>query len=127
MTVARRRLTGLIVVVLLVALALTMAGVFPFRQIIAADRQLELTRDKLATLEAENARLDEVAARLQTDAEVERLAREQFGFVREGEVGYVVEWVDVEPAPEPALPPADERRWWERAWDFMSGRDRAGG
>ncbi len=122
-----RRLSGLGVLVLLVALAATVVVVFPFRQIIAADRQVELTKEKLDALVGENARLDKAVARLQTDEEIARLARERFGLVQEGEVGYVVEWVDVEPAPEPTLPPPDDRRWWERVWDFVSGRDGAGG
>ncbi len=122
-----RRLSGLGVLVLLAALAATVVVVFPFRQIIAADRQVDLTREKLDALEVENARLDETVARLQTDEEIARLARERFGLVQEGEVGYVVEWVDVEPAPQPTLPPPDDRRWWERVWDFVSGRDGAGG
>ncbi len=122
-----RRLSGLGVLVLLAALAATVVVVFPFRQIIAADRQVDLTREKLDALEVENTRLDETVARLQTDEEIARLARERFGLVQEGEVGYVVEWVDVEPAPQPTLPPPDDRRWWERVWDFVSGRDGAGG
>ncbi len=122
-----RRLSGLGVLVLLAALVATVVVVFPFRQIVAADRQVDLTQEKLDALVVANARLDDAVARLQTDAEIERLARERFGLVRDGETGYVVEWVEVEPAPEPTLPPVDDRRWWERVWDFVSGRDGAGG
>ncbi len=123
----RRRFAWLGVLLLLVALAVTMAGIFPFRQIIAADRQVASTEEKLAALESENRVLEEAVARLDTDEEIERLARERFGLVREGEVGYVVEWVEVEPAPEPTLPPVDERSFWERAWDFLTGADAAAG
>ena len=55
----RRNASGLWLAVLLIAaLAITLAGVFPFRQIIAQDRQVENTRSQLDTLVADNEALE---------------------------------------------------------------------
>ncbi len=119
-----RRRSPLWAMLLLVALAVTMAGIFPFRQILSQERAVAFTEQKLAALEAENFRLDAEAERLQTPIEIERLARERFGLVRPGEVGFVVDWQPPpEPPPEPELPPPDDRAWYQRMWDFLSGRD----
>ena len=76
--------------------------------------------------EVEEAIRAEVAA-LESDAEVERLAREQFGLVRPGELGYVVISPADEPAPAPereaTLDRPGEQPWWRDLWDFLTGRD----
>ena len=121
-----RRKSPVWVLLLLVVLAVTMGGIFPIRQIIAQERAVELTERKLEALNAENARLEALAEELTTPAEIERMARERFGLVREGEVGVIVEWGA--PAPEPEPEPTlihDDRRWFERFWDFVTGRDGA--
>ena len=112
-------------VLLIAALAITLAGVFPFRQIIAQDRQVESTRDKLSTLVAENEALVTDVEALQTEAEIERIAREELGLVRPGEVGYTVE-----PESEPAATASpvdaiaeDDRSFIDKLWDFLTGRD----
>ena len=112
-------------VMLIVALAITLAGVFPFRQIIAQDRQVESTRDKLVTLTAENEALEADAEALLTEAEIERIAREELGLVRPGEVGYTVE-----PSGTPVVASApadtieiDDRSLIDKIWDFFTGRD----
>ena len=112
-------------VLLIAALAITLAGVFPFRQIIAQDRQVENTRSQLDTLIAENAALEEEVDALQTEAEVERIAREELGLVRPGEVGYNVE---NDGGPSEAVEPvdtidADDRSFIDKIWDFLTGRD----
>jgi cell division protein FtsB len=111
---------------LLVALGVTLAGVFPFRQILAQQRQVDLTRAQHEALLAENARLEEDLAVLETPQEVERIARERYGLVLPGEVGYMVvapEGGGVPAEVEAAPQVEEERRWWERVWDFLSGRD----
>lgn len=122
------RSAGWLAVLLIVALAITLAGIFPFRQMLAQQRQVESTQAKLDTLIAENARLEEEAQLLQTPAEVERIAREELGLVRPGEVGYKVET----PPPRTGAPeevasvqPEDDRTIVEKIWDFLTGRDLA--
>ncbi len=88
----------------------------------------------MEALEEENDVLEGRIAALQTDGEVERLAREQFGLVMPGEIGYVVvtpPWENDLPDPAdaagPAVPPEPESRpWWQAFWDFLTGRDLAG-
>ena len=120
---ARRR-SPVWAMLLLVALAVTLAGIFPFRQILSQERAVSFTEEKLRALEAENARLAADIERLETPIEIERLARERFGLVRPGEVGFVVDW-QPPPEPPPAVeePPPDDRVWYEKAWDFITGRD----
>lgn len=122
------RSAGWLAVLLIVTLAITLAGIFPFRQLFAQQRQVESTQVKLEALVAENARLEDEAALLQTPAEVERIAREELGLVRPGEVGYHVQ---PQPAPAsspeevPSVVPVDERTMVEKIWDFLTGRDLA--
>ncbi len=113
-------------------LVLGLAFVFnlvPYRQILDQQRRVDGARATLARLQAENAQLQEEADALHTDTEIERLARDKLGYVRPGEVAFVV----LEPPPElqsipeepPPPPPADERAWYQKVWDFMTGRDLA--
>ena len=119
-----RRRSPVWALLLLVALAVTLAGIFPFRQILSQERAVSFTEEKLRALEEENARLEDDIERLQTPIEIERLARERFGLVRPGEVGFVVDWQEPPaPPPEPEAPPPDTRAWYEKAWDFITGRD----
>ncbi len=115
-------------VLLVVALAITLAGIFPFRQMIAQQRQVATAEAQLAALATENARLEAERDALGTPAEIERVAREDLGLVRPGETGYLVE---TPPTPGPPTPvPATEdpdagRSFVERLLDFFTGRDLA--
>lgn len=124
---ARKQRWGwVLVVVLLGALALTVSGILPFRQIISQQRQVERSESQLTALREENDALAEDIEMLGTDAEIERLAREQFGLVRPGEVAYVVVTPDeplvIETSSDPVVR-SDERPWWQRVWDFITGGD----
>jgi cell division protein FtsB len=114
-----------LVLLLLLALAATMSGILPFRQIIAQGRAVELSESKLAALEAETERLSEAARFLETPDEVERIAREEFGYVRPGEVAYVV--VTAPGSPPPVVPEIvaelPRRHWWDPIVDFLTGQD----
>ena len=113
--------------ILLVAVALVFSNVFPFRQILAQQELVQRKEQTLEVLREENARLTAAADYLQTDHGVEKIARQDFGYVRPGEVAYVV----VSPPEEEAefVPPAPEpieeldRAWWQGIWDFLTGRD----
>jgi len=114
---------------LVVALALV-TNVVPFRQLIEQRQQVAAARARLADLEAQNELLRDQVAALSTPLEIERIARERLGLVREGEEAYVV----LEPAetvtvfPEDELAPVEEaeperRPWYLRLWDYVTGRD----
>ena len=126
---ARALGTPLVSVLLLVALAGVLTYVLPFRQIIAQRRAVELSERKLAVLREENARLEAEATALQTPTEVERIAREDYGLVRPGEVAYVVvtpRTTAGETAGAPAARAEEQRAppdWVNTIWDFLTGRD----
>ena len=119
----RRRFPVLLI--LLLAMAATLSGILPFRQILAQGRAVELSEDKLEALEAESARLDEAARLLETPDEVERIAREEFGYVREGEIAYVVVTTPSPPASTEELDEVElpRRHWWDPIVDFLTGQD----
>ncbi len=122
----RRRRFPIVGVILLVALTITMAGIFPFRQMLAQQRQVDQTQARLDLLVDENAGLERRITALDSDSEVERLAREQFGLVRPGETAYSIEPEErpaVEHSGTPTEEPIDERTLLQRAWDWLTGRD----
>ena len=115
--------------ILVVTAAVVFSNVFPFRQILAQQELVQQKEQTLAVLQEENARLAVAAEYLQTDQGVEKIARQDFGYVRPGEVAYVV----VAPPGDPGVvaPPPDpiediDRVWWQGIWDFLTGRDLLG-
>ena len=110
----------------LLALAVTVAGILPFRQVLAQRNAVDAAEERLAAIEEENRLLETRIAALQTPEEIERLAREQFGLVRPGETAYVVVTPPEELLPQPEPEPEPENKpWWEDVWDFLTGRDLA--
>lgn len=121
-----RVLLGVAILVVLVASVL-LTNVFPYRKILAQQQQVANAREQLDLLSAENDRLEAEAIALSTDGEIERLARENLGYVRPGEYAYVV----LEPAAteaaavpvEPVEVPAEPDAWYEGIWNFLTGKD----
>jgi len=75
--------------------------VFPTRTYLNQRHQLTQATDQLRLLDQQNAQLSAQVARLQTDSEIARIAREQYHLVRPGESAFAIL-----PAPTPAtLPP----------------------
>ena len=97
----RRARLAVPVLVSLAALGVLFVGVFPTRAHLAQRRDIAAAEAELARVEAENAELAARVAALGTDAEVERLAREQFGFVFRGEEAYAILPAPPEPPPVP--------------------------
>jgi cell division protein FtsB len=77
--------------------------VFPTRTYLSQRHQLALTAAELRLLDQQNAQLSAQVARLQTDAEIERLAREQYHFVRPGERAFAI--LPAPPPPTTTPPP----------------------
>jgi len=122
----RRRWGWVLAILLLGALALTVSGILPFRQLVAQQRQIDRAGSQLEALANENERLENEIVALQTDGEVERIARDQYGLVRPGEVGYVVVAPPGSSGTADAsgeAAPVESRTWWERLWDFVTGGD----
>ena len=115
----RRR--GWAVVVTLVAVGVLFVAVFPTRTWLGQRRDLEATEQRLKVLSTENAELAARVQRLNTDAEIERLAREQYNLVRPGEEAYAI--LPAPPAPRPAPPPPadaeEDRGFWASLWSTV--------
>ncbi len=87
-----------------VLVGILFVAVFPTRTYLTQRRDLAATERRLEVLSAQN---DELAARarsLDTDAEIERLAREQYNMVRPGEEAYAI--LPPPPPPSPPSPPS---------------------
>ena len=119
---ARRLWVLLASVVLVAALFLF---VFPTRTYLAQRASTQQAREKVAVLQKENESLERRASELHDDAEIERLAREQYNLVRPGEEAFAV----LPPPAPPTTAPAegdgdaagagdadDDRNLLERAW-----------
>lgn len=131
MVETRSRASILLMLLLVVVLAIVLTNVFPFRQIIAQRRAVDIAEAQLSVLQEENARLEAEAEALRSDAEIERIARADFGFVRPGDTSYVV--VEPTPAigellpePDPEPEPLESRSFLGALWDFLTGRDLVG-
>ena len=105
-------------------LAVIVTNVFPFRVMLAQETKVEVAQESLADLEAENAQLQSKIDALSTDTELERIARKDLGYVREGEIAYVITTPsDYVPAAEPTMIIPERRPWWRVMADFLTGED----
>ena len=127
MTVFRRPGAALATLLFLVMGAAFLTQVVPYRQILDSQRQVNSARAQLAALEEDNEVLAADIVALQTDEEVEKLAREKLGYVRPGETAYIVlDPPGEETRPQPQtdnLVIPEKRTWVDVLWDFVSGGD----
>ena len=114
----RRR--GWAVVVSLVVIGVLFVAVFPTRTWLTQRRDLLATEQRLAVLATENAELAARVQRLNTDAEIERLAREQYNLVRPGEEAYAI--LPSAPPPRPPAPrrPPEQPGFWSEVWEDVT-------
>ena len=121
-----RRKGGFVIALLFMLIgAAFLTQVVPYRQILDSHQRVDSARSQLAALEADNKRLAADVAALETDSEVEKLAREKLGYVRPGETAYVV----VDPPDTGAVVEEelkedeieDVRTWVDKIWDFLTG------
>lgn len=125
MTLLRRPGAALATLLILLMGAAFLTQVVPYRQIVDTQRQVAAARAELAALESENAELSADVSALQTDQEIEKLAREKLGYVRPGETAYVVLDPPGAEETEPVVAPAppEDRTWVETVWEFLTGAD----
>ncbi len=84
-----RRSTLIVTPVILVLLTIAVVGFLaPTRTLLDQRRAASTAEQRLADLERANADAQAQADALQTDAEIERLAREQYGYAKAGEEVY---------------------------------------
>jgi len=86
----RRRVLVRVLLAAMALVALLFVFVFPARTLLAQRQQTEKQKKTLELLHEQSRKLAEESRRLQNNAEVERMAREQYGFVYPGEHPYVV-------------------------------------
>ncbi|HUR24157.1 MAG TPA: septum formation initiator family protein [Acidimicrobiales bacterium] len=109
------------VVASVVFIGVLFVAVFPSRTYLAQNRSLDLTARRVSVLSSQNDKLAARVQRLNTDAEIERLAREQYNLVRPGEEAYAI--LPSRPAPRtqkrrPA--PKHDRSLLSRVWDGVT-------
>lgn len=116
--------SGVHLVTLAVAL-LTLSLLINFGNQVLQSTRLEsrkaLLSTEVAQLEAENGALHSAVEYAESDANVERVAREQLGYTREGDIVILPQFLAPTPAPTPVpqesapLPVAEANwlRWWE--------------
>ncbi|MDP8986810.1 MAG: septum formation initiator family protein [Actinomycetota bacterium] len=123
MTRRRRPLTLALAAV--TAVVVLFATVFPTRTFLAQRSAVGAAEERLTVLTEQNQLLEERARLLEDDAEIERLAREEYHLVRPGEKAYAVLPPSAPPAPPPAVgipPPADDGNPVQRAWKWLTSR-----
>ena len=87
-----------------VAVGVLFVGVFPTRAILDQRADLDRAAARLAVVDERNAELEARVEALGTDAEIERLAREQYNLVFPGQEAYAI-------LPAPPAPPVVPDAW----------------
>jgi cell division protein FtsB len=99
--VTRRRRLLLGVLAALALVGFLFAFAYPTRTYLDQREQIRRAEERLTVLQRQTAALERDTLRLQGDAEVERIAREQYGLVRPGETPYVIVPPETTPLPTP--------------------------
>jgi len=111
---------GAVIGTLLVVLALS--ALYPIRQYFGQKGELKQLTAQEVQLAARIQQLSEEKARLLTDDEIERIAREELGMVRPGEVAFAIVPKAGAKGPAPASAPGVSTEkpsgpsWYERWW-----------
>jgi cell division protein FtsB len=91
-----------IVVASVIFIGILFGAVYPTRTYLAQQRDLRAAHNKLALFKEQNGHLEAEAKRLESDEEIERIARARFNLVKPGEEAYAI----VPVPPNPAAPGA---------------------
>jgi cell division protein FtsB len=91
------------VVMAVAVLGVLVFGVFPTRTYLAQQDATNRAEERLAVLRTETAELEARAAALDSDEEIERLARDDHGLVMPGEESYIVLRAPLPPVDLPEL------------------------
>lgn len=102
-----------IVVASVIFIGILFGAVYPTRTYLSQQRDLAAAQHKLELFREQNGRLEAEAKRLESDEEIERIARARFNLVKPGEEAYAVVPVPAKPdapgTPAGAPPPAPKR------------------
>jgi cell division protein FtsB len=118
------------VLALIIAGMALITAVIPFRQILEQRARVEGASAELSRINLENEYLRSEVEALNTPGEIERLARENLGYVMPGETAYVVLEPE-ESLPETIAPTVvdngDRDPWYQAIWNFFTGADLSAG
>jgi cell division protein FtsB len=95
-----------IVVASVIFIGILFGAVYPTRTYLAQQRELKAAHHKLEIFREQNGRLEVEAKRLESDEEIERIARARFNLVKPGEEAYAIVPVPPNPGAAPAPTPA---------------------
>jgi cell division protein FtsB len=108
-----------IVVASVIFIGILFGAVYPTRTYLAQQRDLRAAHHRLDLFKQQNGHLETEAKRLESDEEIERIARARFNLVKPGEEAYAIVPVPPKPAapgtpaapgaPAPPPPPAAKR------------------
>ena len=101
---------------------LFLAGL-PARAYLAQRRQRAEAAARVQQLADENRELAAREGRVQTDAEIERLARQHYNLVRPGEEVFAIIPAPSPPPAAPAPAPPPRPGWWQRVFRSLTGLD----
>jgi cell division protein FtsB len=93
---------------------LSISAVAPARQVYREKTAIGAEQAKLGELRRSNAGLEQRLQRLNDPEYLEKVAREELGLVRPGEISYVVVPASNVPAHKPAAPKRNP--WYQRLW-----------
>jgi cell division protein FtsB len=115
---ARGAVVGTLLVVLL------LSALYPIRQYFTQKTELKKLAAEEVLLAQRIDELTELKSRLLTDDEIERIAREELGMVRPGEIAFaIVPGADAAKKVAPPVPSVDaakaEPAWYDRWWDAV--------
>jgi len=86
----RRRRLMWPLLALVTVIGLLFIGMYPVRTFLAQRGSLSRAEHQLEVLKQQNAQLDQRVQALNTDTEIEQLARERYNLVRPGEEAYAI-------------------------------------
>ena len=112
-------------VVLIALIGVLFVAVFPTRTWLAQKRERADAVEQLHVLDEQNQILASRVEALQSDDEIERLAREQYNLVRPGEEAYALLTPPSSPTatttPPPVAEEESERSLPGKVWNFLTG------
>ena len=118
------------ILALIVAGLAVVTAVIPFRQILEQQARVDDLSRELSRINVENDLLSGEVVALNTPGEIERLARENLGYVMPGETAYVVLEPEETLTTAPAVPATEDDAgppWYLAIWNFFTGADLSGG
>jgi cell division protein FtsB len=104
----------------LATVGILFVAVFPARTYLDQRHARQEVAAQIKTTDNRNQVLENRIKTLHTDAEVERLAREQYNLVRPGEEAYAILPTRPPPAPAPPEPHKSHPGWLGRTWSSIA-------